>query len=49
MMNSRLIVCWATYAIRVFDGDYETARLQELLYDIDQLITLAAEYVERQE
>jgi len=28
----------ATYAVRAFDGDYDTAHLQELLYAIDQLI-----------
>ena len=33
-----------TYAIRVFDGDYETAQLQELLYDIDQLINVPEMY-----
>ncbi len=35
----------ATYAVRAFDGDYDTADLQNLLYDIDQLINSAEEYV----
>lgn len=39
----------ATYAVRVFDGDYEATRLQELLYDIDQLINSPANYTPRQE
>jgi uncharacterized protein YqcC (DUF446 family) len=35
----------ATYAVRAFDGDYDTSDLQKLLYDIDQLINSTDEHV----
>jgi len=39
----------ATYAVRVFDGDDESAQLRKLLYDIDQLINTPEKYLQRQE
>lgn len=39
----------ATYAVRAFDGDNESAHLQKLLYDIDQLINTPEKYIQRQE
>jgi uncharacterized protein YqcC (DUF446 family) len=33
----------ATYAVRAFDGDYDTTQLQNLLYDLDQLINTTDE------
>ncbi len=39
----------ATYAVRVFDGDHEAAHLQQLLYDIDQLINTPERHVQHTE